>query len=101
MIDDIIDTGGSIVHGAEALKQRGANRVLAACTHGVFSRDALKKVEESVIEEIVCTDTVPVDADKREMTNKLRVISVAPLLADAIHRINKSESVSELFDRYW
>jgi len=101
MIDDIIDTGGSIVHGAEALATRGARCVMACCTHGVFSNDALAKIDRSVIQEIVSTDTIPVPDEKRQQTNKLRIISVAPLLANAIQRINRSESVSELFDRFW
>jgi ribose-phosphate pyrophosphokinase len=101
MIDDIIDTGGSIVHGACALKERGARRVFACCTHGIFSNDALHRIHNSPIEEIVATDSIPVDDDKRSQTDKLRVISVAPLLADAINRINHSSSVSELFESYW
>ncbi len=101
MIDDIIDTGGSIVHGAVALKERGARRVFACCTHGIFSHDALRKIDESPIEELVVTDTIPIPEDKRAMTNKVRAISVAPLLADAIQRINNSSSVSELFESYW
>jgi len=101
MIDDIIDTGGSIVHGAIALKERGARRVFACCTHGIFSNDALARIHDSPIEEIVATDSIPVGEDKRSQTDKLRVISVAPLLADAIHRIHHSSSVSELFESYW
>ena len=101
MIDDMIDTGGSITHGAMALHDRGARRVFACCTHGLFSKDALAKIHDSPIEQVVITDTVPVSEDKRAQTNKLRVISVAPLIADAIMRIHNSASVSELFESYW
>ncbi|MDR3707817.1 MAG: ribose-phosphate pyrophosphokinase [Capsulimonadaceae bacterium] len=101
MVDDMIDTGGSIVHGAIALKERGARRIFACCTHGLFSNDALAKIDNSPIEEVVATDTIPVSEERKAQTSKLRVISVAPLLADAIHRINHSESVSELFESYW
>ncbi|HEY3329311.1 MAG TPA: ribose-phosphate pyrophosphokinase [Capsulimonadaceae bacterium] len=101
MIDDIIDTGGSIVHGAHALKDRGARRIFACCTHGLFSQDALAKIDASPIEELVVTDTIPIHEHKRNQTTKARVISVAPLLADAIQRIHHSDSVSELFESYW
>ncbi|MCX7800482.1 MAG: ribose-phosphate pyrophosphokinase [Fimbriimonadales bacterium] len=98
MIDDMIDTGGSIVMGAEALVKRGAKQVLAACTHPVLSGNASQRLQDSVIEEVVCMDTIPVPPHKQ--FPKLRVLESAPLIADAIRRIFLNESVSELFDDY-
>jgi ribose-phosphate pyrophosphokinase len=102
MIDDIIDTGGSTVSGACALLERGAKRVVAAATHPVLSGSALQRIQESPLEQVVVTDTVPIPALHNNTTlNKLRVVSVAPLLAEAIGRIHNDASVSELFDRWW
>ncbi len=98
MVDDLIDTGGSIVQGAQALVDRGAKEVLACCTHGVLSGDAIKRVEESVLSALLITDTIPLPTEK--CNSKIKVISVAPLLADAIHRIHDDSSISELFQDY-
>lgn len=101
MVDDMIDTGGSIVTGAKALMERGAKRVFACCTHAVLSGHAIDNIEKSPIEELVITDTVPLDGAKRLHGSKVTVLSVAPLLANAICRIHNDDSVSELFDSYW
>jgi len=98
MIDDMIDTGGSIVQGAEALIDRGALEVHACCTHGILSGDAIQRVGESSLKSLLTTDTIPLPECKRH--EKIRVISVAPLLADAIHRIHEDSSVSQLFQHY-
>jgi len=98
MIDDMIDTGGSIVMGAEALVERGASEVHACATHGVLSGNAIERVENSVLKSLLVTDTVPLSKEKQH--RKIEVISVAPLLADAIWRIHGDESVSELFEHY-
>jgi ribose-phosphate pyrophosphokinase len=98
MIDDMIDTGGSIVQGAEALIDRGAKEVHACCTHGILSGDAIQKVAESSLKSLLTTDTIPLPECKRH--EKIHVISVAPLLADAIHRIHEDSSVSQLFQHY-
>jgi len=95
MIDDMVDTGGSIVAGAEALLHRGAKEVIASCTHAVFSRDAPTKLQNSCISQVVVLDTIPIPEEKR--FPKLKILSCAPLLADAIRRIHTNESVSELF----
>jgi ribose-phosphate pyrophosphokinase len=99
MIDDMIDTGGSIVLGAQALAERGARQVYAACTHPVLSDDAAAKLESTAIKQIIVTDTIPVPPEKR--TGKIVVLSVAPLLAEAIRRIHDEASVSELFGVMW
>jgi ribose-phosphate pyrophosphokinase len=95
IIDDMIDTGGTIVQAALALTQEGAKAVYVGCTHGLFSGNALKKIEDSPIREIVVTDTVPLDG--RKSIAKLRVLSVADLLGEAMRRIHLGESVSSLF----
>ncbi len=101
MVDDMIDTGGSTVVGACALMERGARRVFACCTHAVLSGSAMDRIEESPISELVITDTIPLGASKSERSTKTSVISVAPLLANAIFRIHHDDSVSELFDAYY
>ncbi len=101
MVDDMIDTGGSIVSGAKALMERGARRIFACCTHPVLSQTALARIEDSPITELVVTDTIPLDEALQALSTKVRVISVAPLLANAISRIHSNSSVSELFETYW
>jgi ribose-phosphate pyrophosphokinase len=98
MIDDMIDTGGSIVQGAKALMERGAREVHACCTHGVLSGDAIDRVNGSVLRSLLITDTIPLPPHKR--SDKIQIISVAALLADAIGRIHADDSVSELFQHY-
>ena len=99
MIDDMIDTGGSITYGATELKSRGASKVYACCTHPVLSGNAVRNLEAAPIEEVVVTDTIPLDSKKQN--GKITVLSVAPLLANAIARIHRDQSVSELFREYW
>lgn len=98
MIDDMIDTAGSIASGAKAIAERGAKAVYACCTHGVLSGDAIQRLDESPIIRVVVTDTIPLPDSKR--SPKIEVISVAPLLADAIRRIHDDRSVSELFEGF-
>lgn len=95
MIDDMIDTAGSIVSGAEMLLARGAKEVIACSSHGVLSGPAIQRLQESSIKEVVVTDTVPIAEEK--MFGKLTVLSCAPLLGEAIRRIHMNESVSTLF----
>jgi ribose-phosphate pyrophosphokinase len=99
MIDDMIDTGGSISAGAFALMERGAEKVYACCTHPVLSGDAPARLATAPIEAIVVTDTIPLGPEKQN--GKITVLSVAPLLADAISRIHEDRSVSELFREYF
>jgi ribose-phosphate pyrophosphokinase len=96
MTDDIIDTAGTITNGAQALIDRGAKKVLACCTHAVLSGPAIERIENSPIEELVATNTIPLPAEKR--LEKIKVLSVAPLLGEAIIRIHEDLSVSKLFD---
>ena len=101
LVDDMIDTGGSVASGAKAIIERGAKRVFACCTHPVLSGKAIENIENSPIEELVVTDTIPLSATKRASSSKITILSVAPLLANAICRIHKDDSVSELFESYW
>lgn len=98
MIDDMIDTGGSIISGAEALLERGATEVVATCTHPVFSRDAGLKLQASCLKEVVCLDTIPVTAEKRG--SKITVLESHELIGEAIRRIHMNESISELFSAW-
>lgn len=95
MIDDMIDTGGSIVTGAQALMDRGAREVIACCTHAVLSPGASARLQESCLSQVVTLDTIPIAAD--HLFEKLTILPSAPLIADAIRRIHLNESVSELF----
>jgi len=94
IIDDLIDTAGTMVAAANMLINKGAKRVIACATHGVLSGPAVERLTNSPIEQVIITNTIPLD-DK--MFNKLKVVSVAPLLAEAIRRIHEEESVSSLF----
>ena len=97
LVDDICDSGGTLVNAAKALKDAGATGVSAYVTHGVLSNNAVKRIEDSVMEEIVICDTIrPTEEDFK--SGSLRVLSVAPLLGEAIRRIANNESVSKLFD---
>jgi ribose-phosphate pyrophosphokinase len=95
LLDDIIDTAGTIVQAVSALKEEGARRVLASCTHAVLSGQAIERLERSAIEEVVVTNTIPLREEPPG--KKITVLSVAPLLAEAIHRIHTETSVSSLF----
>ncbi len=95
VVEDIITTGGTVAKLAMALRAQGANRVLIAATHPVLTGDAMEKLRKADVEEVVVTDTVPIPPEK--MGAPLKVLSVAPLLAEAIIRVHENRSVSELF----
>ena len=96
IIDDIIDTAGTLVKTVEALKQKGAERVLAVGVHGVLSGPAIARIEESPLEAVFVTNTTPLE-EKLRRSAKLKPLSVAPLLGEAIRRIHENSSVSSLF----
>lgn len=95
LVDDIIDTAGTMVQAADALVKRGAKEVYACCTHPVLSGPAITRLRDSVIKEVVVTDTIPLSEDK--MFDKITVLSIAPLFAEALRRIHSEHSVSILF----
>ena len=96
MIDDIIDTAGTIVQGAEALVDNGAQRVIAAATHGIFSGPAIDRLKNAPISEVVVTNTLPLAEEHR--LDQIVVLSVARILADAIRAVFEDASVSEIFN---
>lgn len=96
ILDDMIDTAGTTTQAASALKDHGASRVFAASTHAVLSGPAIERINNSVIEELIVTNTIPLDS-KKEKCKKLVVLSIAPLLAEAIKRIHEESSISSLF----
>jgi ribose-phosphate pyrophosphokinase len=96
IVDDMIDTAGTLCQAAQALKDKGAGDIYAFATHAVLSGPALERIDNSCLNEVVVTNTIPV-LEKVKACSRLRQLSVAELLAEAIRRINGSESVSSLF----
>jgi len=94
IVDDMIDTAGTIVHAANYLKKQGARRVLASCAHGLFSGPALERINSSAIDEVISTDTINL-RDEVIKNKKIKVASVAPLIAKAIKRINTGDSLTK------
>lgn len=94
LVDDIIDTAGTICKAASVLKNFGAKKVYGCATHGVLSGPAIERIIESELETFVITDTIPLNID----VEKIKIVSVAPLLAKAITRVNSNESISIIFD---
>jgi ribose-phosphate pyrophosphokinase len=95
LVDDLVDTAGTICKAAALLKEKGANSVRAVCTHAVLSGNAYENIENSVLEELVVTDTIPL----KQKTNKIKVLTVSDLFAKAIRKIHDHESISSLFMR--
>ena len=96
LVDDLVDTGGTLVRAAYALMEKGAKAVYACCTHPVLSGKATEVIRESPIQEMIVTDTIPLGEEAKK-SSKIKVFSVSGILADAIQRIYKDESVSSLF----
>lgn len=96
IVDDLINTGGTITLAANALMERGAETVYACCTHPVFSADAISKIQSSPIKELVVTNTIQMPEEQR--IDKITTLSVAPLLAEAVERIHNEKAVSPLFE---
>ncbi|MBL8458275.1 ribose-phosphate pyrophosphokinase [Zoogloea sp.] len=97
IMDDIVDTAGTLCKAAQALKENGAKRVMAYCTHAVLSGPAISRINESDLDELVVTDTIPL-SDEARACKRIRFVSIAELLADTILRISNEESVSSLFN---
>ncbi|MFA5038188.1 MAG: ribose-phosphate pyrophosphokinase [Candidatus Omnitrophota bacterium] len=96
LVDDLIATGGSLIEAANALRRAGVKKIYAAVVHGVLSGDAIKKIEGSIIEQLIISNTIPLEDHKK--SSRIKVLSVAALLAEAITRIHREESISCLFD---
>ena len=95
LVDDMIDTGGTIVKAAQALKANGAHRVIVAATHAIFSDPASERLQDSSIDEVVITDTIPLTESRR--WDNLTILPIAPLLARAIHEVFEDGSVTSMF----
>jgi len=96
LVDDLVDTAGTLCQAARALKDNGARSVMAYCTHAVLSGPAISNIEKSVLDELVVTDTIPLRPDARKCS-RIRVLSIAEMLAETMRRISAEESVSSLF----
>ncbi|UCC41871.1 MAG: ribose-phosphate pyrophosphokinase [Candidatus Aminicenantes bacterium] len=96
ILDDMVDTGGTLVQSAEALKKEGARRIFATCTHPVLSGQAIEKIEDSALEKLIVTNTIPLN-ERINSSKKIECLSVASLFGEAIRRINRGHSVSSLF----
>ena len=98
ILDDMVDTAGSLVQAVEALLKKGATAVSACCTHPVLSSKSLKRLSHAPLHELIVSDTIPINRRKRaRIGDKLKVVSCAPMLGDAILRIHSGESISVLF----
>ena len=98
IVDDIVDTAGTLCKAAGALKEHGAKKVIAYCTHPVLSGKAIENIRHSSLDELVVTDTIPL-GDTARQCGRIRVLSLAPMLAETTRRINNEESLSAMFDR--
>jgi ribose-phosphate pyrophosphokinase len=96
IMDDMVDTAGTLTKAAEVLKERGAKKVIAYCTHAVLSGPAIDRIAKSPLDELVVTDTIPL-SDEARQCKKIRQLSCAALLAETIRRISKGDSVMSLF----
>lgn len=96
LVDDMVDTAGTLCKAADALKERGADKVVAYCTHAVLSGRALDNIHGSQLDELVVTDTIPLSAEARAIT-KIRQLTISDLLAESIRRVSNEESISALF----
>ena len=100
VVDDICDTGGSLVAGCEILKDHGAKEIYAAITHGVFSKEAIQTIEKSSIKQMVITNSIPLTPDQEEATTKIKQLSVGYMLAKTIEAIQYNNSVSHVYDLF-
>ncbi|WP_026960669.1 MULTISPECIES: ribose-phosphate pyrophosphokinase [Aliagarivorans] len=96
MVDDMIDTGGTLCQAAAALKERGAKRVFAYATHPVFSGNAVENIRNSALDEVIITDSIPLSEEMKKL-DKVKLLSLAPMLAEAIRRVSNEESISAMF----
>ncbi len=96
LVDDLVDTAGTLCKAADALKERGAAKVVAYCTHAVLSGNALENIQNSQLDELVVTDTIPLSAEAKKI-GKIRQLTLADLLAESMRRVANEESISALF----
>ncbi|WP_117147819.1 ribose-phosphate diphosphokinase, partial [Pseudomonas coronafaciens] len=96
LVDDMVDTAGTLCHAAKALKEHGAAKVFAYCTHPVLSGRAIENIENSVLDELVVTNTIPLSA-AAQACGRIRQLDIAPVVAEAVRRISNEESISAMF----
>ena len=96
LVDDMVDTAGTLGHAAKALKEHGAAKVIAYCTHPVLSGRAIENIENSVLDELVVTNTIPLSA-AAQACGRIRQLDIAPVVAEAMRRISNEESISAMF----
>ena len=96
IVDDMVDTAGTLCHAAKALKDHGAAKVYAYCTHPILSGRAIENIEGSVLDELVVTNTIPLSAAAQSCT-RIRQLDIAPVVAEAVRRISNAESISAMF----
>jgi ribose-phosphate pyrophosphokinase len=96
IVDDLVDTAGTLGNAAGALKERGAKLVVAYCTHAVLSGNAISNIENSQLDELVVTDSIPL-SDAAQTCDRIRILSVAEMLAESVRRISGGESLSSMF----
>ena len=96
IVDDIADTAGTLCNAASALKEKGATKVYAYIVHPVLSGNAIEKISQSKLDQLVVTDTIPL-SEEAQACKKIRIITMAPTLAEAIRRVNNEESISAMF----
>jgi ribose-phosphate pyrophosphokinase len=97
IVDDMIDTGGTLAKAAEALKHNGAARVFAYATHAIFSGNAAQNLRDSVIDEIIITDSIPLSKEIKAL-KKVKQLTLSEMLAETIRRISNEESISAMFE---
>ena len=97
IFDDEVDTAGSLIETAKILERFHAKEIYAGCTHGVLSADAVQRIEASPIKELVVTNTIPLSEEKQKQSSKIKVLTIAPLFAEAIKRLNEAKPLGELF----
>lgn len=97
IFDDEVDTAGSLIETAKILERFHAKEIYAGCTHGVLSADAVQRIETSPIKELVITNTIPLPEEKQKQSSKIKVLTIAPLFAEAIRRLNEARPLGELF----
>ena len=97
IFDDEVDTAGSLIETAKILERFHAKEIYAGCTHGVLSADAVQRIEASPIKELVITNTIPLPEEKQNQSSKIKVLTIAPLFAEAIRRLNEARPLGELF----
>jgi ribose-phosphate pyrophosphokinase len=97
LVDDMIDTAGTLTKAADMMMDLGAASVRAVCTHAVLSGEAATRIERSALTELIVTDTIPIGPEKMAQTNKIKQLSVSKLFADVIHRVRSHESISSHF----